>query len=62
MLDEVDRLTVEGWGEGKCTKCLKGAWNEKMRYRNKNVKGGMLGIGVGALKKKGGAVTPLQTI
>lgn len=29
MLDEVDRLTVEGWGEGKCTKCLKGAWNEK---------------------------------
>ena len=51
-------------GGGNCLKYLKRGWNRKEGSGNKDFKkGGKLGQGVGALKKKGGqAGTPLKTM
>ena len=49
-----------GWN---CLKYLKKGWNRKEGRGNKDFKkGGKLGQGVGALKRGGGAGTPLQTM
>ena len=51
-------------GVGNCLKYLKRQWSRKERRRNKDFKkgGGKLGQGVGALKRGGGAGTPLGTM
>ena len=51
-------------GKGDCLKYLKRRWNRKEERGNEDFKEGegKLGQGVGALKKVGGAGTPLQTM
>ena len=50
-------------GEGNCLKYLKRRWNRKEGRGNKDFKKeGNLGQGVGALKRVGGAGTPLRTM